>query len=241
MKNDEKYTPLLLAAREGHINTVSSLLIHGANISAVNKSGENILKLSLPHNNLYLFLQEKKEIYLRDGNGNTTLHDECFNSNADKVINLLSKGASVHVYNNDGNSPLHLTILSTFAVEKIKDSKIQEEREQKIRLIIEKLIERGADLNITNKKFQTPLSLIVNLGFEKLRIEIGKLLFSNRGEISKGWIRYHLHQTLSLYHGDFHHTSKDQDLLDLHVSFLTGFLLFLFIILILEFYLLIYY
>ena len=90
----------------------------------------------------------------------------------------------------------------------------------KIRSIIEKLTERGADLNITNKKFQTSLSLIVNLGFEKLGIEIGRLLLSNRGKASRGWIRYNLRSALSLYHGDFHHSSKDQDL---NVSFLTGF------------------
>ena len=159
--------------------------------------------------------------------GNTTLHKECFLSNADQVIDLLSKGASVNVYNKDGNSPLHLALLSPFAVERIKDVKIQVERVEKIRLIIEKLIERGADLNITNKKLQTPLFLIVNLGFEKLRIEIGKLMFSNRGEISRGWIRYHIQTALSLYQGDFHHTGKDQHLLDHHVSSLTGFSFFI--------------
>ena len=224
--DEEKNTPLLRAAVEGDINTVSSLLLHGANLSAINRSGDDIMKLSLPHNNLYLFLQDKKEIYQRDGDGNTLLHKECFAGNVDQVINLLSKGASVHVYNKDGNSPLHLSLLSQFALERIKDAKIQAERVQKIGLIVEKLIESGADLNITNKKFQTALSLIVHLGFENLRVEIGKLAFSNRGEISRGWIRYHLHSALSLYHGDFHHTSKDQLLLDHHVSFLTGFLFY---------------
>ena len=221
--DEEKNTPLLRAAVEGDINTVSSLLLHGANLSAINQSGDDIMKLSLPHNNLYLFLQEKKEIYQRDEDGNTLLHKECFLSNADQVTNLLSKGASVHVYNKDGNSPLHLSLLSQFALDKIKDAKIQAERVQKIGLIVEKLIEKGADLNITNKKFQTALSLIVHLGFEKLRVAIGKLVFSNRGEISRGWIRYHLHSALSHYHGDIHHRSKDQHLLDHHVSFLTGF------------------
>ena len=240
MENEEKNTPLLRAAREGDINTVSSLLLHGANLSAINQSGDDIMKLSLPHNNLYLFLQEKKEIYQRDGDGNTLLHKECFAGNVNQVINLLSKGASVHVYNKDGNSPLHLSLLSQFALEKtidsniqaerIKDAKIQAERVKKIGLIVEKLIESGADLNITNRKFQTALSLIVNLGFEKLRIEIGRRMLSNRGEISRGWIRYHLHSALSHYHGDFHHTSRDQHLLDHHVSFLTGYLFFLVII-----------
>ena len=224
MENEEKNTPLLHAARVGDINTVSSLLLHGANISAINQSGDDIMKLSLPHKSLYLFLQEKKEIYQRDGDGNTLLHKECFAGNVNQVINLLSKGASVHVYNKDGNSPLHLSLLSYFALEKIKDSKIQAERVQIIRLIVEQLIESGADLNITNKKFQTALSLIVNLGFEKLRVEIGKLVLSNRGEISRGWIRYHLHSALSHYHGGYYHTSKDQHLLDLHVSSLTGYL-----------------
>ena len=80
------------------------------------------------HNNLYLFLQEKKEIYQRDRDGNTTSHIECFRSKTDQVIDLLSKGASVHVFNNDENSPLHLSLLSPFALEKINDPKIQEER-----------------------------------------------------------------------------------------------------------------
>ena len=128
---------------------------------------------------------------------------------ADLVVNLLSKGASGHVYNIDGNSPLHLILLSKFAIERIKDAKILEERIEKIKLIVEKLIESGADLNITNKQLQTPLSLIVNLGFDKLRlVEIGKLIELNRGEISSGWIRYLLHSALSNYRGGYH-SSKD--------------------------------
>ena len=229
LEDDEKNTPLLLATREGHILSVTSLLQHGANFSVINKARETIMTLSLPHQDLYLYLQEKKEIFHRDGEGNTLLHKECYHSRADQVINLLSKGASVNVLNKDGNTPLHLSLLSAFALERTNEPIIQAERVEKIRLIIENLIERGADLNITNKKLQTPLSLIASLGFEKLRLAIGTLMFSNRGEISRGWVRYHYHTALSLYHGDFHHTSNDQDILDLHVGYLTGFSLTLFL------------
>ena len=55
-----------------------------------------------------------------------------FAGNVNQVINLLSKRASVHVYNKDGNSPLHLSLLSQFALEKTIDSNIQAERVQKM-------------------------------------------------------------------------------------------------------------
>ena len=59
---------------------------------------------------LKLFLSSNIDIEYRDGNGDTALHDACYNKAEKNAATLLANGASALAKDKDGHTPKQLAI-----------------------------------------------------------------------------------------------------------------------------------
>ncbi|KAL0214443.1 hypothetical protein P9112_006627 [Eukaryota sp. TZLM1-RC] len=105
-------TPLHIACRDGHIQTVKALANAGCDLNVRDNRGFSPLhfacsgpELSLP---VLDFLIDNIYINVREAVGNTPLHLAVSQSNINLVTHLLAQGASPNEVNHDGRSPLHL-------------------------------------------------------------------------------------------------------------------------------------
>ena len=155
-------TPLHIAVDEGHLEIMNFLLKRGAAID------------------------------IRDNNGCTPLYLSVFQSNALMADTLCNAGADVNLTNNDGESPLHEAVRTKFfpcvnvllASNKTKVSAQNDNGNTPLHIalqyykssddsknIIKSLLACGANLNVRNKKKQTPRAVATKQAklFLKLR------------------------------------------------------------------------
>ncbi len=114
-QDDEGWTPLAFATRNGQPEAVALLLAHGASIEHRNKQGTSVLHLaggSYEPQLLQHFVQHDVDIDLADGDGNTALHHAAGWGYVENIRLLLAAGAEVSRRNNDGDTPLDLAVRS---------------------------------------------------------------------------------------------------------------------------------
>ena len=104
--------PLHLACQHGHVNTGKELMSHGADTNAVNKLGQTPLHTTAGgwKDSPELckgILEHGADIDVVDENGDQPLHLACKRGHINTVKVLLSCGANVSCFNNQGKTPLH--------------------------------------------------------------------------------------------------------------------------------------
>jgi ankyrin repeat protein len=155
-RGGSKETPMHVAASQGHINILSLLLDHGADVDVRNKTGETPL--------LRASWTGKREAgwYLIDRGADINAPDErnftpvfvAFKGHVESARMLLERGAVIDIKNRSGETPLH---------QAVRWAEIE---------LVRLFLERGADPNLANRYDDTPLEMA--LRFEEP--EIAELL-----------------------------------------------------------------
>jgi ankyrin repeat protein len=123
-------TPLMRAAKSGDIAIVRLLLDAGADPKATLANGTNVLMLAAG-------------LGWRDGSPAAPSYDQGTPEEAVATIDLLlSRGLDINGTNTAGDTALHAAVSGRAAPE-----------------IVKALVERGANLNVPNKRGQTPLAI----------------------------------------------------------------------------------
>ena len=146
-------TPLHSAAFELNLPVIKALVEKGADVFVEDNNEDTPLQCALKASNevddevrdaVIAYL-----IDLKNEEGDTALHDAVYAENLHLIKKLIEHGAQF-LKDNDGDTPLHLTVNTPF-----DDKKLQLQ-------IITVLVKAGADINDKNKKGETPLSLAKN-------------------------------------------------------------------------------
>ncbi|KAL3474188.1 ankyrin repeat-containing domain protein [Aspergillus californicus] len=134
-------------AYQGDAATVKLLCDRGANRSAINEAEDTVLH-ELANigcfDMLRFFLDLGSPIDAQNTDGDTPLCVAVRHQHHSAVLLLLSRGASVSILNNSGNTPLHLGVMS---------------RATSAPSIVQLLLNRGADVNARSGTNKTPLHL----------------------------------------------------------------------------------
>lgn len=109
LQADRRFTPLMRACKEGHLDTVDELLSLGVDIAISNADGCNALWLACyngSHAIIERLIAAGINIDLQNGNGATCLMYVSSNSKPDLVELLLAKGADPTLKNFDDSTAL---------------------------------------------------------------------------------------------------------------------------------------
>ncbi|KAJ5462387.1 hypothetical protein N7530_010592 [Penicillium desertorum] len=151
VKDDDGYTPLLLAAVNGDEAVVKQLLEKGADLESKDDDGRT--SLSWAAGNGYegvvkQLLEKGADLESKDDDGRTPLSWAAGNGFEEVVKQLLEKGADLESKDDHGRTPL------------LRAARSGHEAGVKL------LLEKGADLESKDNDGLTPLLCAVRLGFE---------------------------------------------------------------------------
>jgi ankyrin repeat protein/WD40 repeat protein len=143
---------LLIAAYEGDVEKIRSLLNQGAKVNARNKDGDTVLmEASLSGRDLQivkLLLEKGADVNAKSEDGDTALIYAASNKQTEILQTLLDKGAAINHQNHAGYSALIMASVSPYRMANFKV-----------------LVERGADLELKTGGSDTALSYSVKNGF----------------------------------------------------------------------------
>ncbi|XP_010250790.1 PREDICTED: ankyrin-3 isoform X2 [Nelumbo nucifera] len=112
LQDENGFTAVMVAAREGHVEAFRVLVYAGADVKLENKSGDTALVLSELNQNHDLFEKVMLEFALEKGNrgadGFYALHYAARWGDVDAIRLLTSRGYDVNVPDGDGYTPLML-------------------------------------------------------------------------------------------------------------------------------------
>jgi len=172
---------ILMSAAQGcHFDIAKTLIANGADVKAVDKSGNTALHLTIYHNSYfktapdYYYETIPEDSYIKTAetlinaganigaankDGNTALHYASQKGNLGVAKLLLEKGADVKVVNNEGKTPLQIiTEKEIPTTEHLITAKL--------------LLEKGADLEKIGKqsKLYPLLKIIRNLADDEIKV-----------------------------------------------------------------------
>ena len=142
---DEKgYTALMWACAEKHADVAIALLkVDGIRVDLVKKHGNTVLQCASHHGMLEVvekLIEKNADVNIQDEDGDTALITACENKHADVAIALLEHPyIKVNLANNKGETALYKA------------------SEKGMLAVVEKLIKRGADVNVQAKNGDTAL------------------------------------------------------------------------------------
>ena len=123
LRGDDGYTPLMLAAQNGHTSVVRILLNKGADTSIKDGAGFNALILSAQNGHLSattLLMEAGADLHAKNSEGHTPLHVATLNEHLEIMTALVEAGADLEAVTSEGYTPLHISaqnghpVLATF-------------------------------------------------------------------------------------------------------------------------------
>jgi palmitoyltransferase len=163
-ENNEHETPLDLCAKNGNKDIIiymySIIIKTNEKKLLITENRKGVFHYAAMNNQCYpiIFFYEKLQKFFKketiidipSEHGITPLHYACINGSKNAVDILLDLGANINAVDNDGNNCLHYAVNS------------------KNISLLKKLLVRGADKNIRNKKGQLPYDLAINNGYKNI-------------------------------------------------------------------------
>lgn len=188
------FTPLALAAQEGHYGIVKVLLQNGARVSARSDGGCTALIMAAIHGHAQvaqLLIESGADVDARDCNGVTSVYSAALKGHPKIVKLLIEAGAGVNISASDGCMPLHPSskdghlavvrlLVEAGALLDVKNgdggAPMHMAADQGHHGVVEALLQGGADPNCRMPRGQTPLFEASFAG----HTDIVKLLLSAR-------------------------------------------------------------
>ena len=156
------YTSMTYALQEGHYNVMSSLLNKGADVNAKDKFGETLIMRAVESEQLsavILLVNNKADLNIQNENGETVL----MLSKNDKIFSfLLKQDPNLNITDKYG-----CTLLMRLASQNQLDK-------------IQKVIDKGANINAQDIKGETALIKALKEGYE----DVGMILIRNKADIN---------------------------------------------------------
>ena len=149
VRDEDSLTPLHLAALAGSDDAVKALAEREANLEARSEKGNTPLHLAVQekeHDAIVKLILAKANIDAWNDKGYTPLHRAAQNNDADLIEVLCELGAYANTRDEDGDTPLHWAALNDFP--------------EAIRVLAAPPCE--ADVNLENRRRETPLDLAVH-------------------------------------------------------------------------------
>jgi ankyrin repeat protein len=159
-----KCTPLMIATKRGHEETVLLLLEHGADASVIDFQHCTPLHDTPNEAIALLLLQHGADVSATDGSGLTPLHKAALEGHAEVAKVLLEHGADVSARRGSGAMPL------------------QDAIDCKNEAVVEVLLEHGADVNGTDTSAEDGWTMLHLAAFKGLA-EVVKLLLQHGANI----------------------------------------------------------
>jgi ankyrin repeat protein len=181
-RDNQGWTPLHWAASSGQADVAKSLLARGAHVNAKGELGDTPLHWAVIFNRkdlVELLVEKGADVTARDSRGRTPLHTAAEHDSKIAAEILLDKRADVNGRDDAGLTPLHVAILhgrqalSNLQLasynpkadgqpnaESSEDITAAREEVQKRNLeVVNLLLSRGADVNVSTPRGATPLHL----------------------------------------------------------------------------------
>lgn len=149
-----KHTPLMIAALHGHTSIVQRLLEKGADVNAKDSTNETPLMYACVggHADIAIqLLQHGADVHSASDEGVRPLHIACTKPKFEKVVRMLiDRGADPNVVDDEGDTPLHVVAGNN--------------RLELVEILGTK------DLDVRNKRGDTPLMVACDEGYEEVGI-----------------------------------------------------------------------
>ena len=202
-RNLSDYTPLSLAASAGHVAIIRLLLDHGADINSRSGSKLGISPLMLASMNghvqaVQILLDRGSDVNAQiETNRNTALTLACFQGKHEVVTLLLDRKANLEHRAKTGLTPLmeaasgghyevgrllldHDADVNAPPVPSSKDTALTIAADKGHARFVELLVSRGADIEVKNKKGNSPLWLACHGG----HIEVIRIMVDNSVDVN---------------------------------------------------------
>lgn len=134
-------TPLMIAADAGRVDMLDALLLKGAKVDAVDRSGRTALFHALGNPQMVeKLLLKGADVNVIDKTGMTAIHWAIRKQSEEDIRQLLQYGARVNVRNHEADTPLLMAVRSGFGV-------------------VDLLLMNGANPNLADQIGESPLHL----------------------------------------------------------------------------------
>ena len=110
--DDDLVVRFHIAAWEGDVSLVESMLQEGVPVDCVDRDGRTALSLAAYLNRtdvIRLLLQKGADVNKRDRRGSTPVHYAAWNNSTEATAMLTEHGASINITNNEGDKPIDET------------------------------------------------------------------------------------------------------------------------------------
>ena len=202
--NSEGLTPLHQASggwREQCLDIVRLLLCHGANVDVCDDHRNTALHFAASDGRLEVaraLLEHKADVNALNKDGLTPLHRTFKRARGDIVWLLLNHGADAKGHDESGNTLLHLAALTgdlelaRISLERIADTINSQNDDELTALLLalkrenldvaRLLLDHNADVNVRDKRGNTPLHVAVSTGNGHL--DICRILLNHNAEVN---------------------------------------------------------
>lgn len=153
IRNEQGWTPLMLAAFNGHEESVALLLKHHADVFVGDSGGNTALHWAAFAGHVgcaQKLLEQHADVNARNSQSYTPLLQAVSRRHLSVVMLLINHGANLNMVNREGNTALHKAAAAGYAE------------------IIRPLLEQGADLSIKNLQGETAVKLAIKNQHDKV-------------------------------------------------------------------------